>query len=56
MMSGLVSRISDERSRANWGTLGTAGFAIKVIGIGLCAGIGLLGCQFLIDAFSKTLR
>jgi hypothetical protein len=56
MMSGLVSRISDERSRASWGTLGTAGFAIKVIGIGLCAGIGLLGCQFLIDAFFRTLR
>jgi hypothetical protein len=56
MMSGLVSRISDERSRANWGALGTAGFAIKVIGLGLCAGLGLVFCQFLIDAFFRTIR
>jgi hypothetical protein len=56
MMSGLVSRISDERSRANWGPLGTASFAIKVIGIGLCAGLGLIVCQFLIDAFFRTIH
>jgi hypothetical protein len=56
MMSGLVGRISDERSRANWGALGTAGFAMKVIGIGLGAGLGLICCQFLIDAVFRSIR
>lgn len=56
MMSGLVSRISDERSRASWGALETAGFAIKVVGLGLCAGLGLVFCQFPIDAFFRTIR
>jgi hypothetical protein len=56
MMSGLASRISAERSRANWGTTGTIGFALKVIGIGLGAGVGLVCCQFLIDALFSSMR
>jgi hypothetical protein len=32
------------------------GFAAKMVGIGLCAGLALVSCQFLIDALFHTLH
>jgi hypothetical protein len=62
MMSGLASRIvgrggvAANDSAIGGATSGTLGFAAKMIGIGLCAGIALCCCQFLIDTFFRTIR
>ena len=55
-MSGIATRIGERRGRTNWGTTGTAGFAMKMVGIGLCAGLGLCCCQFLIETFFQAIR
>lgn len=34
----------------------TLGFAAKMVGIGLCAGLALVSCQFLIDALFHGTR
>ena len=38
------------------GVMSGAGFAVKVIGVGLLAGLLLVVCQFLIDAWFRALR
>jgi len=35
---------------------GVVRFAVKMIGIGLCAGLALCCCQFLIDTFFRSIR
>ena len=32
------------------------GFAAKMVGIGLCAGLALVSCQFVIEACFRALR
>lgn len=32
------------------------GFAAKMVGIGLCAGLGLISCQVVIEAYFHALR
>jgi hypothetical protein len=49
-MSALVKRMQGVRAR------GTLGFALKVIGIGLFAGLVLTYCNALIDACFSGLR
>ena len=36
--------------------MGSAGFAVKVVGVGLLAGVLLVVCQFLIDAWFRATR
>lgn len=38
------------------GLLGGAGFAAKVLGVGLLAGLLLVVCQFLLDAWFRVIR
>ena len=53
MMAGLAKRF-------HWGRAGSGsgawGFAAKVIGIGLCAGLMLVYCQVLLDAGFRGLH
>ena len=37
-------------------TGGRLGFAAKMVGIGLCAGLALVSCQFVIEACFRALR
>jgi hypothetical protein len=55
MMSVLARRFGgrlDERGLVGAG----ARFAVKVIGVGLLAGLLLVVCQFLIDAWFRAIR
>ena len=36
--------------------VGSAGFAVKMVGVGLFAGLLLVVCQFLIDAWFRAIR
>src|SRR5450631_615554 len=36
--------------------VGSAGFAVKMVGVGLLAGLLLVVCQFLIDAWFRAIR
>ncbi len=38
------------------GVMGGAGFAAKVLGVGLLAGLLLVVCQFLLDAWFRVIR
>ena len=49
-MTGLVKHLRTGRSGE------TVGFAVKVIGIGLFAGLTMTYCQFLIDACLRGLH
>jgi hypothetical protein len=51
MMSVLARRLESDRRLA-----GSAGFAAKMVGIGLGAGLILVVCQFLIDAWFRAIR
>jgi hypothetical protein len=35
-------------------TRGSLGFAAKMVGIGLCAGLALVSCQFVIEKFFQA--
>jgi hypothetical protein len=50
-MSVLSRRVGVDRRLA-----GGAGFAVKMVGIGLFAGLLLVVCQFLIDAWFRAIR
>jgi hypothetical protein len=52
-MSTLARRIGERRLA---GGAGFAAFTAKVLGIGLGAGILLVVCQFLIDAWFRAIR
>ena len=56
MMSVLArrfgGRLGDERGLVGGG----ARFAVKVLGVGLLAGLLLVVCQFLIDAWFRAIR
>jgi hypothetical protein len=55
MMAGLAKRF--QLGRAGSGSGSSAwGFAAKVIGIGLCAGLMLVYCQVLLDACFRGLH
>jgi hypothetical protein len=59
MMSVLARRLGVERlgvDRRLAGSAGFAGFAVKMVGIGLLAGVLLVVCQFLIDAWFRAIR
>jgi hypothetical protein len=51
MMSVLARRLESDRRLA-----GSAAFAAKMVGIGLGAGLILVVCQFLIDAWFRAIR
>jgi hypothetical protein len=51
MMSALARRLESDRRLA-----GSAGFAAKMVGIGLGAGLILVVCQFLIDSWFRAIR
>ena len=53
MMSVLARRFGGYRLA---GGAGWAGFAVKMVGIGLLAGVLLVVCQFLIDAWFRAIR
>jgi hypothetical protein len=53
MMSVLARRFGGVRLI---GGGGFAAFAVKMVGIGLVAGLLLVVCQFLIDAWFRALR
>jgi hypothetical protein len=53
MMSGLARRFGGDRLT---GGAGLAGFAVKMVGLGLLAGLLLVVCQFLIDAWFRAIR
>jgi hypothetical protein len=38
------------------GVMGGAGFAAKILGVGLLAGLLLVVCQFLLDAWFRVIR
>jgi hypothetical protein len=54
MMSALARRFGGRLG--DRGVMGGAGFAAKVIGVGLLAGVLLVVCQFLIDAWFRAVR
>jgi hypothetical protein len=63
MMSVLARRFGGGRFGAGRfganrlaGGAGFAGFAVKMVGIGLVAGLLLVVCQFLIDAWFRAIR
>jgi hypothetical protein len=64
MMSVLARRLEGDREgiglrvdrRVDRWSLGGAGFAVKVVSIGLFAGLLLVVCQFLIDAWFRAIR
>jgi hypothetical protein len=49
-MSILARRLGSDR------LAGGAGFAVKMVGVGLFAGLLLVVCQFLIDAWFRAIR
>jgi hypothetical protein len=51
MMSALARRLESDRRLA-----GGAAFAAKMVGIGLGAGLLLVVCQFVIDAWFRAIR
>jgi hypothetical protein len=53
MMSVLARRFGGDRLA---GSAGFAGFLVKMVGIGLFAGLLLVVCQFLIDAWFRAIR
>ena len=55
MMSVLARRFGGGRF-GNQRLAGSAGFAVKMVGIGLFAGLLLVVCQFLIDAWFRAIR
>jgi hypothetical protein len=55
MMAGLAKRFHMGREGAGSGS-GVWGFAAKVIGIGLVAGLMLVYCQVLLDACFRGLH
>jgi len=64
MTWGLARRMStgggSVAGRGVTGGIGVAGeslgFAVKMVGIGLCAGLGLVSCQLAIEACFRALR
>ena len=60
MMSVLARRLGSDRFgdglRVDRRLMGSAGFAVKMVGIGLFAGLLLVVCQFLIDAWFRAIR
>ena len=52
MMALLARRFGSDRLAG----AGFAGFAVKMVGIGLFAGLLLVVCQFLIDAWFRAIR
>ncbi|HVZ88576.1 MAG TPA: hypothetical protein VHG72_16510 [Polyangia bacterium] len=52
-MSTLARRIGERRLA---GGAGVAAFAAKVVGVGLGAGLLLVVCQFVIDAWFRAIR
>ena len=56
MMSVLARRLGSGRFAAERRFAGSAGFAVKMVGIGLFAGLLLVVCQFLIDAWFRAIR
>ncbi len=56
MMSVLARRFGGDRFGVDRRLAGSAGFAVKMVGIGLFAGLLLVVCQFLIDAWFRAIR
>ena len=56
MMSGVARRIGGDRVGINRRLVGSAGFAARMLGVGLLAGVLLVVCQFLIDAWFRAIR
>jgi hypothetical protein len=58
MMSVLARRFGGrlDGRLADRGMVGGARFAAKVIGVGLLAGVLLVVCQFVIDAWFRAIR
>ncbi|HEX3901261.1 MAG TPA: hypothetical protein VH853_00320 [Polyangia bacterium] len=56
MMSVLARRFGSGRLGVDRRLAGSAGFAAKMVGIGLFAGLLLVVCQFLIDAWFRAIR
>jgi hypothetical protein len=56
MMSVLARRFGGDRMGVDRRLVGSAGFAVKMVGIGLFAGLLLVVCQFLIDAWFRAIR
>ena len=54
MMSALARRVEQWESDRRLAR--SAGFAAKMVGIGLGAGLLLVVCQFLIDAWFRAIR
>jgi hypothetical protein len=54
MMSALARRFESVESDRR--LAGSAGFAAKMVGIGIGAGLLLVVCQFLIDAWFRAIR
>jgi hypothetical protein len=54
MMSVLARRLGGGRFDRR--LAGSAGFAARMVGIGLLAGLLLVVCQFLIDAWFRAIR
>ena len=59
-MSVLARRFGGDRFgggfRGDRRLMGSAGFAVKMVSIGLVAGLLLVVCQFLIDAWFRAIR
>ena len=55
-MSVLARRIGGDRFGIDRRLVGSAGFAVKVVGVGVLAGLLLVVCQFLIDAWFRAIR
>ncbi len=58
MTWGLARRTSERTVGGSVGgiTGESLGFAAKMVGVGLCAGLALVTCQFLIDALFHAAR
>jgi hypothetical protein len=56
MMSVLARRFGGGRLEVERRLEGSAGFAAKMVGIGLFAGLLLVVCQFVIDAWFRAIR
>ena len=55
-MSVLARRLGGDRAGLDRRLMGGAGFAVKMVTIGLVAGLLLVVCQFLIDAWFRAIR
>ena len=55
-MSVLARRFGGDRLGMDRRLMGSAGFAVKMVSIGLVAGLLLVICQFLIDAWFRAIR